>query len=163
MKTTITLLSALFMGITLLATQGCAHTQRAPEPQPAPAPAPQPEFAQLTMDNFEKEVLESSVPVLIYVCHKDRGACKAEEPSLRQVAVEYKGRVKFARVEMSEQLPLALALGVTSMQDLPLHILVKDGKALDAYAGVLSADELRAALETLFVQPGAPPNSAGLD
>lgn len=154
MKTkTLSLLSACAFG--LLFAAGCAHNQPAARPEPpatapAPAPEPQPEFVYLTPENLEAEVVKSALPVLIYICDKDSGACKLEEPVLRKLAVEYRDKVKFARLDMRDQTRLGLALGVTSRQDLPMHLFVKDGEAVASYAGFLDADELKTALDKLI-------------
>lgn len=162
MKTkTLSLLSACAFGLLLVAGSGCAHNQPAAKPEPptaapAPAPEPQPEFVYLTAENLEAEVVNSPLPVLLYICDNDRGACKLEEPILRKVAVEYQGKVKFARVDMTDQKELGVALGVTSRQDLPLHIFVKDGKPVGSYAGFLDADELKTVLNKLTKLSAAP-------
>ena len=145
--------SSLAVALLLAVTAGCTHAQQpaVQEPRPvAPPAAPAVQFVELTADNIDKEVLESTLPVLMVVCHKDRGACKMEEPILQQVAAEYKGRVKFAHLEMSEQAAVAVAMGIKSAQDLPTHVLFKAGEVVGGYRGVLDADELRMALDRLL-------------
>jgi len=151
-----TLLTCAAGALLLVSASGCAHNQPAAATPPVVAPEPQPEFVYLTAANIEAEVGKSPLPVLLYICHKDQGACKMEEPILRKVALQYQDRIKFARVEMKDQMELGIALGGDSKQNLPLHYFVKDGKALGSYAGLLDADELKKLLDKL-VQLAKPP------
>lgn len=158
MNNKIATLLACAAGAFLLATaSGCAHNQPAATTPPVVAPPePQPEFVYLTPATVEAEVVNSSLPVLLYICHKDQGACKIEEPFLRKLAVEYRDRIKFARVEMKEQLELGIALGGDAKQNLPLHYFVLNGKPVGSYSGLLDADELKKYLDKL-IQAAKPP------
>jgi len=149
-----TLLTCAASALLLLAAPGCAHNQ----PPPAVVtPEPQPEFVYVTSpETLEAEVAKSTLPVLLYICHKDQGACKMEEPILRKVALAYQDRIKFARVEMKDQLELGIALGGDSKQNLPLHYFVLNGKPLGSYAGLLDESELTKLLDKL-VQAAKPP------
>jgi len=159
MKTKLaTMLTCAAGALLLLAASGCAHNP-APTTPPVvvtPAPEPQPEFVYLTPANVEAEVAKSTMPVLLYICYKDQGACKMEEPILRKVALAYQDRVKFARVEMKDQMQLGIALGGDSKQNLPLHYFVLNGKPLGSYAGLLDESELTKLLDKL-VQAAKPP------
>jgi thioredoxin-like negative regulator of GroEL len=151
-----TLLTCAAGALLLVTASGCAHNQPAATPPVVVAPEPQPEFVYLTKANLEAEVLNSPLPVLLYVCHKDQGACKMEEPILRKVALAYQDRIKFARVEMKDQMELGIAMGGDSKQNLPLHYFVLNGKPLGSYAGILDADELKKLLDKLL-QASKPP------
>ena len=62
---------------------------------------------QVTDDSFEPDVLKSEVPVLVDYWAEWCGPCKAIAPLLEEVAKEYSGKVKVAKVNVDENQDLA--------------------------------------------------------
>lgn len=86
----------------------------------------------LTTSNFEKEVLESDIPVLVDFWAGWCGPCKMLAPTIAEIAKEYEGKVKVGKVNIDEFAPLAIKYGVASI---PTVILFKDGQAVNKSIG----------------------------
>ena len=91
-------------------------------------------MAEITLNttNFEKEVLESDIPVLVDFWAGWCGPCKMLAPTIEKIAKEYEGKVKVGKVNIDEFAPLAIKYGVASI---PTVILFKDGQVVDKSVG----------------------------
>jgi len=105
-----------------------------------------PHVVDVTLSNFEKEVVEKStqVPVVVDFWADWCQPCKTLGPILEKLAVEMDGRFVLARVDVDRNPELAQAFRV---QSIPMVMLLKDGRPLDAFAGALPEARLRAFLE----------------
>ena len=98
----------------------------------------------LTTSNFEKEVLESDLPVLVDFWADWCGPCKMLAPTIEEIAKEYEGKVKVGKVNIDEFAQLAIKYGVASI---PTVILFKDGQAVDKAVGFVPKANLEAMLK----------------
>ena len=87
---------------------------------------------QITDATFEDEVLRSQTPVVVDFWAPWCGPCRAVEPVLEQLASEYDGRVRFAKLDIDENPATASRYGVLSI---PTAILFADGEAKEAVVG----------------------------
>ncbi len=97
----------------------------------------------ITKDNFQKEVIESDVPVLIDFWATWCGPCKMLSPVIAEIAQEYEGKIKVGKVNVDEERELAVSFKVSSI---PLVVLIKDGKIAGEAVGYRKKDQL---LQTL--------------
>ena len=86
----------------------------------------------LTEDNFEAEVINSEVPVLVDFWAEWCGPCKMIGPVLDQVATEVGESAKIGKVNVDDNQALAGKYGVRSI---PLLLFFKDGEIKDQVVG----------------------------
>jgi thioredoxin 1 len=102
-------------------------------------------IVHVSEDNFDTEVLKSSLPVLVDFWAEWCGPCKMIAPILDQVATEYQGRLRIAKVDVDSNQATAMRYGVRSI---PTLILIKNGVVEAQQVGMLSKDNLRKLLDT---------------
>ncbi|MCX7141670.1 MAG: thioredoxin TrxA [Proteobacteria bacterium] len=99
----------------------------------------------VTDDTFEAEVLQSQTPVLVDYWAEWCGPCKAIAPTLEQVAKEYTGKLKVAKVNVDENQEIPRKYGI---RGIPTLMLFKNGTIEDTKVGALSKAQLTAFLDS---------------
>ena len=84
--------------------------------------------------NFELEVLNSDVPVVVDFWAPWCGPCRKLGPVLDDISAEFAGRVKFVKVNTDENLKTAKDYAISG---LPSLLVFKDGKALERLVGLM--------------------------
>ncbi|MCR5143924.1 MAG: thioredoxin [Lachnospiraceae bacterium] len=99
---------------------------------------------KFTAENFEAEVMNSDIPVLVDFYADWCGPCKMMGPVVEELAEDYEGRAKVGKVNVDEQPALAEKFNVMSI---PFFAVIKNGQVVDKGVGAMSADELEAKLD----------------
>lgn len=99
---------------------------------------------KITSGNFESEVMESDIPVLIDFWASWCAPCKMMLPVVAQLAEEYAGKVKVGKVNVEEEPELA---GRFQVMSIPMFAVIKDGKVVNQMIGARPKSELEAMLE----------------
>jgi thioredoxin 1 len=107
-----------------------------------------PNIVVLTQDNFASEVLQSPTPVLVDFWAEWCGPCKMITPILGELADEYDGRVKIAKVNIDEQQGLAAEYGIRAI---PTLLLFDKGQVADQIVGLRSKRDLKASFDRVAV------------
>ncbi|MBZ0265433.1 thioredoxin [bacterium] len=94
----------------------------------------------VTDASFETDILKSDVPVLVDFWAPWCAPCRMIAPSLEQLAKDYAGKVKVAKVNTDENSARAGALGI---RGIPTLIMFKDGKEIDRVVGAVPKQMLQ--------------------
>ena len=98
---------------------------------------------KITANNFEKEALQSQLPVLLDFWAPWCGPCRMLAPELKALADEYAGRVVVGKVNVDEEPELAAAFRVESI---PTVVVIRDGKVVRTSVGYKPKEALAALL-----------------
>ena len=85
--------------------------------------------------SFEKDVLQSSEPVLVDFFADWCGPCKAMAPALEQVAADMKGKVKVAKLDVDQNPAVTQKYAIQAM---PTMMIFKGGKKVAERVGALT-------------------------
>lgn len=98
----------------------------------------------VTDADFEESVLNAPTPVLVDFWAEWCGPCKMIGPTVEQLAAEYDGRARVAKVDVDSNPGTAQRFGVRSI---PTLILFKNGEAVETTIGAQSQAQLAALIE----------------
>ena len=99
---------------------------------------------KVDINNFQSEVLESAEPVVVDFWAEWCGPCKMIAPVLDELATEYGGKVKIAKVNIDEHQNLAAQYRVTAI---PTLLVFKGGQVVEQMVGAKSKRDLKASLD----------------
>jgi len=99
----------------------------------------------VTDDSFETEVLKSDVPVLVDYWAEWCGPCKMIAPILDEVAKEYTGRLKIAKLNVDDNQATPPRYGI---RGIPTLMLFKKGEVEATKVGALSKSQLTAFIDS---------------
>ena len=97
-----------------------------------------------TSQNFPTEIVASQQPVLVDFWAEWCGPCKMLPPVLDELATEYAGKAKIAKVNIDDHQDLAGQFGIRSI---PTLLLFKGGQVVEQAVGLKSKKDLKASLD----------------
>ena len=101
---------------------------------------------KITKDNFNEEVINSELPVLIDFYADWCGPCKMMSPVVEELAKEYEGKAKVAKINVDQESAIAEKYGVMSI---PYFAFIKNGKLVDEQIGAVAKAKLVQKLDKL--------------
>lgn len=103
---------------------------------------------QLNADNFDAEVINSAVPVLVDFWAPWCGPCRVMNPVVETLANELDGKAKVAKLNIDDNVRLASRYGISAV---PTFVIFHEGRMVNMLSGVVSQDKLVAALDAVLV------------
>lgn len=89
---------------------------------------------EVTDETFKKEVIESSIPVLVDFWAIWCGPCRLIAPIVEELAKEYDGKMKFAKLDVDVNQKTAMEFGIRSI---PTLLIFKNGKVVSSIFGAV--------------------------
>ena len=102
---------------------------------------------EITEDNFEAEVLQSDLPVLIDFGATWCGPCKMLDPIVEELAVELQGRVKVVHVDIDHNQDITVQYSVMGV---PTLMLIKNGEPKERMTGYKPKNKILDIFEPYF-------------
>lgn len=103
-------------------------------------------YVTLTDANFQDEVINSDVPVLVDFWAEWCGPCRMIAPVIEQLAEEFEGRAKVAKVDVDANPQVSMNYGVRSI---PTLLYFKDGQVVEQMVGAAPKNVLAEKLQGL--------------
>jgi thioredoxin 1 len=101
---------------------------------------------QLTDDTFDKDVLQSNQPVLVDFWAPWCGPCRMLAPVVEELAKEYTGKIKVAKINTDEHPNAASRFKISAI---PTLLFFKEGKVVEQLVGVHSKAEIKKTLDSM--------------
>jgi thioredoxin 1 len=101
----------------------------------------------LTDQNFQEEVKNSSVPILVDFWAEWCAPCRMIAPVLDEMADEYEGKIKIGKLNVDDNRSIAAQYGVMSI---PTLILFKDGEMVEQMVGAQPKENLAKVIQSVL-------------
>ncbi len=101
---------------------------------------------EFTDGNFESDVVQSELPVLVDFWAEWCQPCKMLTPTIEELATEYEGKVKIGKVDTDSNREVSIKYGVSAI---PTIMLFNGGEVVKKFVGLTSKDQFQAALNEL--------------
>lgn len=98
----------------------------------------------LTDSTFDREVLNSDVPVLVDFWAEWCGPCRMMEPTIEAIAADYAGKIKVGKLNVDDNGATAMRFNI---RGIPTLLLFKDGRIVDQRVGAVGKAEVQKMLE----------------
>jgi len=98
---------------------------------------------EVNESNFQAEVLQSSIPVVVDFWATWCGPCRAIAPLVHEIATEMEGKAKVVKLNVDEAQDISVEYGVRSI---PTLIFFKDGKETERIIGITDKSKIISAL-----------------
>ena len=104
-------------------------------------------ITHLNLENYEKEVVDSDVPVIIDFYADWCGPCKMMEPVFEELSSLYEGKLKFLKLDTQAEEGLAMKFGI---QGIPALVLLDKEKELGRIVGFRDEDALKEEIDKIL-------------
>ena len=105
------------------------------------------DILQVTDGDFEQEILKSNIPALVDFWAAWCGPCRAIAPVVEELAKDYAGKVKVAKMNVDENSKTPVKFGIRAI---PTLILFKNGNVVDQITGAVAKTQIETAIKKLL-------------
>ena len=102
---------------------------------------------KITPENFQEEVLNSKIPVLIDFWAPWCAPCRMMGPVFENLSTEYEGQIKFVKINTQEEMELAEQFQI---RGIPTLAMVKNGKEFNRFSGFAPKEILKQKIEEMM-------------
>lgn len=103
----------------------------------------------LSKDTFEKEAINSRIPVLVDFWAPWCGPCRIVSPVLEKLSSEYTNKLRFTKLNLDNNQEIAARYDV---RGIPCIIIFKEGKEVDRIIGAYPEPQLRAKIDLILAK-----------
>ena len=104
---------------------------------------------EITDDTFTEEVVNAKTPVLVDFWAEWCGPCKLIAPMVEELANEYEGKIKFAKLDVDSNPQSAMTFGI---RGIPTLLIFDDGQPIDQVVGAVPKSVLQKRLEAALAE-----------
>ncbi len=105
------------------------------------------DLLQVTDGDFEQEILKSDIPALVDFWAAWCGPCRAIAPVIEELAKDYAGKIKIAKMNVDENSKTPVKFGIRAI---PTLILFKNGNVMDQITGAVAKTQIENAIKKLL-------------
>ena len=105
------------------------------------------DLLQVTDKNFEEEIVNSDIPAMVDFWAEWCGPCKMVGPVVEELAQEYKGKIKIAKMDVDSNRDTPAKFGI---RNIPTLILFKDGEVAKMIIGAQPKSQIDGELKKLL-------------
>ncbi|MBN2426113.1 MAG: thioredoxin [Calditrichaceae bacterium] len=91
-------------------------------------------YVEISESNFDKEILKSSIPVIVDFWAEWCAPCRLISPIVEELSNEYEGKLKIAKLNVDHNPHISMNYGIRSI---PTLLIFKDGKAVEQLIGAV--------------------------
>ena len=102
---------------------------------------------QVSDSTFDAEVLKSNIPVLVDIWAEWCGPCRMVAPVVEEVARQYQGKIKVAKVDVDANQRIASQYRI---QSIPSLYIFKNGKLVEQIVGAVPKHQITSVLDTVL-------------
>ena len=106
-------------------------------------------LVQITDDNFDSEVKQSPIPVLVDFWATWCNPCKMIMPMIERLSVEYQGKIKIGKIDIDVNSNTPSTFGVRSI---PTLLFFKNGQMVDQIIGVVPEAQIKKIIDKVLAQ-----------